>query len=139
MTKVPPLRSTVISRFLATMGESDSLPGSLANFGSPLYGGVGLPPILQGLPGSSTHPSVRAAPNHPEQPVECLCSSLPRRFQASPSLGRVAVCYVRNEAESGSLALKPARSPHPFGLDRAASADSVTTAAGLVATCCTSS
>ena len=139
MTKVPPLRSTVVTRFFATMGESDSLPGPLTNFGFPYMAASESLPVPQGLPGSSTHPSVRAAPYHPEQPGECMRSSLPHRCQASPFSGRVAVCFQCNEAELGSLALQPARSPHPCGLDRAASAGGVTTTAGLVATCCTSS
>jgi hypothetical protein len=38
-----------------------------------------------GLPGSSTDLSTRAAPSHPEQPGDCSCPLLHRRFQASSS------------------------------------------------------
>ena len=42
-------------------------------------------PAPAGLPGSSTDLSTRAAPSHPEQPGDCSCPLLHRRFQASSS------------------------------------------------------
>src|SRR4030095_5098892 len=64
-----------------------------------------------GLPGSSTDLSTRAAPSHPEESDDCLRPLLHRRFQASSFSGRLATLVLRNEAESGSLALRLTCSP----------------------------
>src|SRR6266542_809195 len=73
-----PLCSTVITRFSATMGLSDSPQGPVASYLFPLT--VSAP---AGLPGSSTDLSTRAAPSHPEESGDCFCPLLHRRFQAS--------------------------------------------------------
>lgn len=64
-----------------------------------------------GLPGSSTDLSTRAAPSHPEEPDDCFCPLLHRRFQASSFFGRLATPTSCHEAETGSLALRLACSP----------------------------
>jgi hypothetical protein len=75
-----PLRSTVVTRFFATMGLSDSRQEPVPGYLFPL---TVCAPV--GLPGSSTDLSTRAAPSHPEQPGDCLYPLLHRRFQASSS------------------------------------------------------
>ena len=93
-----PLCSTVLTRFLATMGLSDSLQGPTAGYLFPTA--VSAP---AGLPGSSTDLSTRAAPSHPEESGDCSCPLLHRRFQASSSLADWPLSPLRNEAETGSL------------------------------------
>ena len=80
--------------------------------------GSGCPfPTLPGLPGSSADLSLRAVPNHPGRSDECLLIS-------SPSIpgfilsGRLATFDLRNEAASGSLALRLAGSLPRFPPDR---------------------
>ena len=73
-----PLRSTVITRFAATMGLSDSRPQSLCGSGFPHTVG-GSPTTEPGLPGSSTDLSTRAVPSHPGKPDECSHPLLLRR------------------------------------------------------------
>src|ERR1700693_4895019 len=93
------------------MGLSDSLQGHPSVMSS-RRALVAFAPTLQGLPGSSTDLSTRAVPNHPGRPGECTCLLLPhRRFRLHPArkTGRLRLA---NEAESGSLALRLARSPH---------------------------
>ena len=63
-----------------------------------------------GLPGSSTDLSARAVPNHPGRSNGCICSFLHHQRRASPLSGGLATLQLRNEAESGSLALRLARS-----------------------------
>ena len=75
-----PLRSTLITRFLATMGRSDSRQEPTPGYLFPVA--VSAP---AGLPGSLTDLFTRAAPSHPEQSGDCLCPLLRRRFQASSS------------------------------------------------------
>jgi hypothetical protein len=62
MSSLRPLRSTVITRFLATMGLSDSRQKPAKSYLFPLA--VSAP---AGLPGSSADLSTRAAPSHPGQ------------------------------------------------------------------------
>jgi len=64
-----------------------------------------------GLPGSSTDLSTRALPNHPGRPGGCLCSLLPRRWQASSPLEDWPPPFLCNEAESGLLSLGLTSSP----------------------------
>src|ERR1035438_7677533 len=103
-----PLRSTVVTRFLATMGRSDSRRDrptviysrrALARAASP------------GLPGSSTDLSSRAVSYHPGRSDGCSHPLLPRRYQASPLSGGLATFVSTNEAEMSSLPLRLTSSP----------------------------
>ena len=85
MSLLRPLRSTVITRFLATMGLSDSRQGPTPGYLFPVA--VSAP---AGLPGSSTDLSTRTAPSHPEESGDCSRPLLDRRFQASSFSGRLA-------------------------------------------------
>ena len=80
------LRSTVVTRFLATMAPPTpgrDRPWVMYSFGSL---GSGCPfPALPGLPGSSADLSCALSPTTPEGPTSA-CSLLPRRLQASSSL-----------------------------------------------------
>ena len=63
-------------------------------------------PILPGLPGSSTDRSLRAVPNHPGRPGECLLIASPP-ISGFIIFGRLATfnfCVTR--PKSGSLALR---------------------------------
>ena len=75
-----PLRSTVITRFSATMGLSDSRQRLAIGYLFPLAAGA-----AAGLPGSFADLSTRAALSHPEEPGDCSCALLDRRYQASSS------------------------------------------------------
>ena len=83
---VPPLRSTGISRFFATMGVSDFRPEPSADLCIRLRRSLGLSPLGSppALPGSSALLCVRAVPYHPGPPRVCICSLLPRGYQTSP-------------------------------------------------------
>jgi hypothetical protein len=103
-----PLRSTVVARFLASMGRSDSRRDhpaviysrkALARAASP------------GLPGSSTDLSSRAVSYHPGRSDGCCYPLLPHRCQASPLSGGLATFAWTNEAEMSSLALRLTSSP----------------------------
>jgi len=103
-----PLRSTIITRFFATMGRSDSRRDhptviysrrTLAHAASP------------GLPGSSTDLSSRAVSYHPGRSDGCSYPLLPHRCQASPLSGGLATFAWTNEAEMSSLALRLTSSP----------------------------
>jgi hypothetical protein len=75
---VRPIRSTVVTRFLATVSLSDSRPGPPPWLCIPLGRWFRLPfPALPGLPGSSTDLSLRAVPNHPGRSGECLLVASP--------------------------------------------------------------
>jgi hypothetical protein len=63
---IQPLRSTVITRFPATMGCPTPAKKNLA-----------------GIPGSSAYLSSRAAPTHPGEPDGCIHPLLHHRWQAS--------------------------------------------------------
>ena len=85
-----PLRSTVVTRFLANMGRSDSRRDhptviysrrTLADATSP------------GLPGSSTDLSSRAVSYHPGRFDGCTHPLLPHRCQASPLCGGLATFH----------------------------------------------
>ena len=80
MSSLRPLRSTVITRFFATMGLSDSRQRPAIGYLFPLA--VSAP---AGLPGSFADLSTRAALSHPEEPGDCSCPLLRRRYQASSS------------------------------------------------------
>jgi hypothetical protein len=67
-----PLRSTVVTRFLATVGRSDSRPGPLPGVMFSPEALVASPTSPPGLPGSSTDLSSRAVPYHPEGPAAAL-------------------------------------------------------------------
>ena len=101
-----PLRSTVITRFSATMGLSDSRQRPTLGYLFPRFVAA-----TAGPPGSSTDLSTRAAPFHPEESDDCSHPLLHRRFQASSFSGRLATPTLRNEAETSSLALRLACSP----------------------------
>src|SRR6266566_7949532 len=64
---IQPLRSTVITRFPATMGCPT--PAKTKH--------------LAGIPGSSAYLSSRATPNHPGEPDDCFHPLLHHRWQAS--------------------------------------------------------
>jgi hypothetical protein len=81
MSSLRPLRSTVITRFFATMGLSDSRQEPAKSYLFPLT--VNAP---AGLPGSAADLSTRAALSHPEEFGDCLRPLLHRRYQASSSL-----------------------------------------------------
>ena len=70
-----PLCSTVVTRFSATIGLSDSRQEPAPGYLFPL---AVCAPV--GLPGSSPDLSTRAAPFHPEQPGDCFYPLLDRRF-----------------------------------------------------------
>ena len=65
--------------------------------------------LRPGLPGSSADLSLRAAPSHPGKSGDCFYPLLHRQYQASSN---PADCPLpsRNEAETGSLALRLAGS-----------------------------
>ncbi len=126
--KAGPLRSTVVTRFPATMGPSDSRQGRAAVMSSRTAFGT-ITPAPTGLPGSSADLSARAVPSHPGRPDGCLRSLLRHRRRASPLSGGLATLHWCNEAETGSLALRLARS---LG---GASTRRITPQAARVATC----
>ena len=103
------LRSTVISRFFATMNPSDSQRSHTAVMSSRHLLAI-TSTTAPGLPGSSTDLSARAVPYHPGRPDGCFRSLLHHRRRASPLSGGLATLLLCNEAESGSLALRLARS-----------------------------
>ena len=108
-----PLRSTVVTRFFATMSPSDSRaeqPWRLCHSPQRL-GSSRLFPAPSGLPGSSADLSSRAVSSHPGRPDECSYPLLPHRCQASPLSGGLATFTLHNEAESSSLALRLTSSP----------------------------
>ena len=80
-----PLRSTVITRFFATMRRSDFRSRPAGGYGFPHAVG-GSPTTRPGLPGPSTALSLRAVPSHPGGPGGCMRPLLHRRQQASSSL-----------------------------------------------------
>ena len=80
-----PLRSTVITRFLATMSLSDSRSQPPCGYVFPHTVG-GSPTTEPGLPGSLADLSTRAVPFHPGEPDECTHPLLHRQWQASASL-----------------------------------------------------
>ena len=80
-----PLRSTGVSRFLATMGLSDSRIRHAYGYGFPHPLGSAAA-TCAGLPGSSADLSTRAVPSHPGEFDECSRPLLLRRWQASGSL-----------------------------------------------------
>ena len=93
---VRPLRSTIVTRFLTTMGLSDSRSGPTCGYGFPQIVD-GSPTARPGLPGSSTDLSTRAVPFHPGKPDECIHPLLLHRWQASASLADwpLALCVTR--------------------------------------------
>src|SRR5712692_1889979 len=81
-----PLRSTVVTRFSATMGLSDSRPGPPLGYVFPRAVGVGCPPPpcrVSQVP--RLFYSCALSPTTPEGPAGA-CSLLPHRYQASSSL-----------------------------------------------------
>src|SRR4026208_279100 len=98
-----PLRSTVVTRFSATMSPSDS-PRNRSHVIYSLWPFL----LLGGLPGSSTDLSTRAAPFHPEQPGHCTYPLLRRRFWLH-LIRQTGHCYLCNEADSGSRFITAAR------------------------------
>jgi len=68
MFSVRPLRSTVVTRFFATMGISDSRPVPPCGYVFPQSAGRVAASAPPGLPVSSTNLSLRAVPNHPGKP-----------------------------------------------------------------------
>ena len=80
-----PLRSTVVTRFHATMSLSDSRTQPVCGYVFPHPVG-GSPTTGPGLPGSVTDLSTRAVPSHPGKPDDCIHPLLHRRWQASSSL-----------------------------------------------------
>ena len=94
MFSVRPLRSTVVTRFVATMqptptptrrrrtviASRTALPSPLAR-----HRALKLDDTARGLPGSSTALCVRAVSTHPGRRAACWCFLLQRRCQASPT------------------------------------------------------
>ena len=72
MLSARPLRSTIITRFSATMGLSDSRPMSPHGYLFPQCAGRVAASTPPGLPGSSTNLSLRAVPNHPGKPGDVM-------------------------------------------------------------------
>jgi len=91
-----PLRSTVVTRFSATIDLSDSRQEPAPGY---LFPCAVCAPV--GLPGSSTDLSTRAAPFHPEQSDDCTYPLLHRRFWFH-LIRQTDHCYLCNEAVSGS-------------------------------------
>jgi len=91
-----PLRSTVVTRFHATMSLSDSRTQPVCGYVFPHPVG-GSPTTGPGLPGSVTDLSTRAVPYHPGEPDECTYPLLHRRLQASsiPAEWPLPVCVTR--------------------------------------------
>ena len=91
-----PLRSTVVTRFRATTGLSDSRAESTGGYVFPLAVD-GLPTTRPGLPGSLTDLSTCAVPYHPGKPDDCSLPLLHRRLQASSSLADwpLPLCVTR--------------------------------------------
>ena len=91
-----PLRSTVVTRFVATMSPSDSRTEPAHGYVFPLAVD-GLPTTRPGLPGSSTDLSTRAVPYHPGKPDDCTYPLLHRRLQASAPLADwpLPLCVTR--------------------------------------------
>lgn len=79
-----PLRSTVVTRFHATMSLSDSRSKPACGYVFPQTVG-GSPTTQPGLPGSSTNLSTRAVPYHPGESDKCTRPLLLCRWQASAS------------------------------------------------------
>jgi len=96
MLALRPLRSTIVTRFLATIGLSDSRSGHSCGYGFPHALGSS-PATCAGLPGSSTDLSTRAVPSHPGESDECSHPLLLRRWQASGSLAPwpLPLCVTR--------------------------------------------
>ena len=100
------------------MGLSDSRPEPFPQLCIPLGPwGADYLPALPGLPGSSTDLSLRAVPNHPGRSGRCLLIASPPIAGFIIS-GRLATFDLRNEAASGSLALRLAGSLPRFPPDR---------------------
>ena len=123
MTEAWPLRSTPFPGLPHYYGPL-RLPAAAAMqvMVSPQALSAALADPAPGLPGSSANLSTRALPSRPGRPDGCLCSFLPRRWQASPSLEGWPPPYERNEADTGSLSLgltsslsRQAHSPSPRG------------------------
>jgi hypothetical protein len=104
------------------MSLSDSQPAPSRVIYSPGEFGPVSPSQPLGLPGSSAHPSTRAAPFYPERSDDCSS----RFFIASGRLQlirQIGHLFWRNEADLGSLLLRLACSlPNAshFGLPRTA-------------------
>src|SRR5207249_12221819 len=91
-----PLRSTVVTRFIATMSRSDSRTQPPQGYAFP--SNVGPPwATPPGLPGSSTDRSPRAVPNYPGEPGGCGHPLLHHRWQASSRMAAwpLSVCVTR--------------------------------------------
>ena len=65
-----------------------------------------------GLPGSSANLSARAVPNHPGKSDGCVLPLLSPSVAGFIQIRRTGHFHWRNEAESGSLALRLMRSPY---------------------------
>ena len=91
-----PLRSTGVSRFIATTSLSDSRIRYTHGYGFPHVLGSS-PATCAGLPGSSADLSTRAVPSHPGESDECFHPLLLRRWQASSSLAPwpLSLCVTR--------------------------------------------
>ena len=104
--RVPSLHPA-LPGFIATTNPSDSRP----SHGLVIYSQAALIAGLRAVdrPDGSLRfliaLSASAAPFHPGEPDRCSCSLLHGRWQASPIL-EVGHSQLRNEAETGSLALR---------------------------------
>ena len=96
MLALRPLCCAIVTRFLATMGLSDSRSRHSCGYAFPLALGS-LPATCTGLPGSSADLSTRAVPSHPGESDECIRPLLLRRWQASGSLAPwpLPLCVTR--------------------------------------------
>ena len=111
-----PFAPRALPRCLARTGLSDSPPGPRSRLFLPGPRWARCHARPEALPGSSTDLSKRAAHNHPGKPAGCMYPSLHHRSRLVISV-RLLAFRLRNEAESGSLALRLACSPHRFPPD----------------------
>ena len=98
-----PFAPPALPGFFATMGLSDSHWSSARGYLFPLAVAFSTP---EGLPSSSTSPSMSAVPYHPGKPIGCVFPFLYRWLQASSTSTVWPLSLLCNEAVLGSLALR---------------------------------
>ena len=93
-----PLRSTIVTRFFATMDPSDSRPVPPDGYVFPPDVGCVAASAPPGLPVSSTNLSLRAVPNYPGKPGDVmlpLYSLTGGRLHPLWQAGRLSLCVTR--------------------------------------------
>ena len=101
MFSVRPLRSTVVTRFFATMGISDSRPVPPCGYVFPQSAGRVAASAPPGLPVSSTNLSLRAVPNHPGKPGVAMLPLFSTPVAGFTILGRPAVFHLASRGRIG--------------------------------------